>query len=88
MGLLSWQPLRVWGRTVLFPGFPMPNSRSRARRRWISKKYSLRRLWPVYLIMLLFCITSLAIVVLVLNDIDAPRGAQAQQRTPVPAAIR
>jgi hypothetical protein len=67
----------------------MPNSRSRARRRWISQKRSLRRRWPVYLILLLFCITSLAIVVLVLSDIDSPPGrAQAQQRAPVPAAIR
>ncbi|MDB4909311.1 MAG: hypothetical protein JWO39_134 [Gemmatimonadetes bacterium] len=67
----------------------MPNSRSRARRRWISRKRSFRRRWPVYVMLLIFCATALAIVVLVLIDIETPpRAAQAQQRRPVPAAIR
>jgi hypothetical protein len=67
----------------------MPNSRSRARRRWISKKYSLRYRWPVYVMLLLFCATAFAVVVLVLSDINTPaHRAQAQQRTAVPAAIR
>lgn len=67
----------------------MPSSRSRAKRRWISRKRSFRRRWPVYLIMLLFCATAVAILVLVAIDIDSPaRPAQAQQGTTVPAAIR
>jgi peptidoglycan/LPS O-acetylase OafA/YrhL len=65
----------------------MPNSRSQARRRWISKKRSLRRRWPVYVMMLLFCATAAAILVLVFIETPA-RPARAQQRAPVPSAIR
>jgi hypothetical protein len=43
----------------------------------------------VYLILLLFCATTVAILVLVIIDVETPaRGVAAQQRTPVPAAIR
>jgi hypothetical protein len=67
----------------------MPNSRSRAKRRWVSRKRSLRRRWPVYVMLLLFFATAFAIAVLVLIDIETPaRRVQAQQRTSVPAAIR
>ena len=67
----------------------MPPHRSSARRRWISRKHSLRRRWPVYVMMLLFCLTAAAVVILVLTDIETPaRGVQSQQRTSVPAVIR
>ena len=67
----------------------MPNKRSRAMRRWMSKKYSFRRRWPVYLAMTLICVTGAAFVILVLGDLDAPSRAQArQQKTTVPKAIR
>ena len=67
----------------------MPNKRSRAMRRWMSKKYSFRRRWPVYLAMTLICVTSIAVAVLIMGDIDAPARASArQQKTNVPKAIR
>jgi hypothetical protein len=78
----------IW-ENLLFRGPSMPSSRSSARRRWISRKYSWRRRWPVYVMMLLFCLTAAAVVVLVFTDIDSPvRSVQSQQRTPIPAVIR
>ena len=66
----------------------MPNKRSRARRRWLSKKYSLRRRWPVYLAMMLICITSVAVVILIMSDIDAPARPKGPQKAGIPRAIR
>ena len=66
----------------------MPNKRSRALRRWMSKKYSFRRRWPVYLVMMLICVTSIAVVILILGDIDAPAQARTPQKSGIPKAIR
>jgi hypothetical protein len=66
----------------------MPNKRSRALRRWMSKKRSFRRRWPVYLAMTLICVTSVAVVILIMGDIDAPSRATAPQKSNVPKAIR
>ena len=66
----------------------MPNKRSRALRRWMSKKYSFRRRWPVYLVMMLICVTGVAVVILVMGDIDAPAQAKTPQKNTIPRAIR
>jgi hypothetical protein len=67
----------------------MPNKRSRALRRWMSRKRSFRRRWPVYLSMALICVTSAAVVILIMmSDIDAPSQTKAPQQTNVPRAIR
>jgi hypothetical protein len=66
----------------------MPNKRSRAMRRWMSKKRSFRRRWPVYLVMTLICVTSIAVVVLIMGDIDAPARSRAPQKVNIPRAIR
>ena len=58
-------------------------------RRWMSKKRSFRRRWPVYLAMTLICVTGVAFVVLVMGDIDAPRARHdAEAGTSVPRAMR
>ena len=65
----------------------MPRSQSRADRHWISRNHSLRRRWPVYLMLLLLGIACIALVVLVFDGIDNPERSQGQS-APVPAAIR
>ena len=66
----------------------MPKSRSRINRRWISKKYSLRRRWPQYVMLLILCATSVAILVLTLDYGDtAGHHAQSQPRALAPTAI-
>jgi hypothetical protein len=66
----------------------MPNKRSRALRRWMSRKRSFRRRWPVYLAMTLICVTSVAIVILIMGDIATPPSTKASQKSTVPKAIR
>ena len=66
----------------------MSNKRSRALRRWMSKKRTFRRRWPVYLAMVLICITSVAVIVLIMSDIDAPSRTSAPQASSVPNVIR
>ena len=66
----------------------MPNKRSRALRRWMSKKHSFRRRWPVYLAMTLICVTSVAVLILIMGDIDAPSRTKAPKATAIPTAIR
>jgi hypothetical protein len=44
---------------------------SRAPLHWISRSRTFRRRWPVYLVMLLLCVTSAAIAILVVNNLDA-----------------
>ncbi len=66
----------------------MPKSRSRNNRRWISKKYSLRRRWPQYVMLLILCATSIAILVLTFNYGDTPEHhTQVQPRAVTPAAL-
>jgi len=57
-------------------------------RRWMSKKYSFRRRWPVYLAMTLICVTSVAFVVLLLSDIDGLARTSGPQHGSVPKAMR
>jgi hypothetical protein len=68
----------------------MPKSRRRgSRRRWISKRYSLRRRWPSYLILLILCATSVAILVLSVNYGDSSEHhAQVQPPAATPAVMR
>jgi len=67
----------------------MPTSRSYARRHWVSKRRSLRRRLPMFVTVLLCCLTGVAILLLVVDQFNSPASAsQSQQRTPVPAAIR
>ena len=47
---------------------------ARSRTIWHWKRKWLRR-WPVYVIMLLFCITGVALVFLVMNDLGATKVA-------------
>ena len=54
----------------------------------MSKKRSFRRRWPVYLAMTLICVTSVAVVILIMGDIDAPSRARTPQKSNVPKAIR
>ncbi len=65
----------------------MPETRSRARVRWASRKRSLRRRWKLYLIMILAIVTSAAIVVIIINNVDEPDNGK-KPATPVPKAIR
>lgn len=65
----------------------MPDTRSRARVRWASRKRSLRRRWKLYLIMILAIVTSAAIVVIIINNVDEPDNGKTPA-TPVPKAIR
>ncbi len=66
----------------------MPNKRSRVLRRWMSKKRSFRRRWPVYLAMTIICVTSVAVAILIMDDIEAPSRTNAPQSSIVPIAIR
>ncbi len=64
----------------------MPTATSnRARVRWASKKRKFRRRWPVYLVMLILCVTTVAIGIIVMNNVDEPAKTPP---TPVPKAIR
>jgi len=66
----------------------MPNKRSRALRRWMSKKHSFRQRWPFYLAMMLICVTSVAVVVLIMSGDEAPSRARTPAPATVPASIR
>jgi hypothetical protein len=72
----------------------MPDSQSRSTRthsgqHWISKKYSLRRRWPAYVMLLILCATSIAILVLTVQNGSSPgQDTQAPTRSGTPAAIR
>jgi hypothetical protein len=66
----------------------MATSRHQSRRRWISRKRSLRRRWPLYLMLLLLCITGMAILLLMLTQFDAPmRHARAAPRSSAPVSV-
>lgn len=65
----------------------MPPTRSRARARWASRKRSLRRRWKLYLVMILAIVTSAAIVVIIIHNVDEPDNGR-KPATPVPKAIR
>lgn len=64
----------------------MPNANSRSRVRWRSSKRSFRRRWPVYLVILVFCVTSVAIAIIVANNLE--EGPKKAPATPIPKAIR
>jgi peptidoglycan/LPS O-acetylase OafA/YrhL len=63
----------------------MPSSRNSARVRWASKKRRFRRRWPVYLVMLILCVTTVAIGIIIASNVDEPAKAAP---TPIPKAIR
>jgi len=45
--------------------------------RWTSNSRTFRRRWPVYLVMLLLCVTSAAIAIIVVNNLDATNSIEA-----------
>ena len=54
----------------------------------MSKKRTFSRRWPVYLTMVLICITSVAVLFLVMSDISAPSRTNAPQASSAPKGIR
>jgi hypothetical protein len=63
----------------------MHAARPRPRLRWASKKRAFRRRWPVYLTLVIICVTTVALAILIASDIDQPSKTPP---TPVPQAIR
>ena len=63
----------------------MPTTSSRARVRWASKKRTFRRRWPVYLVMLILGVTTVALAIIIMNNVEE---AAKTPPTPVPQAIR
>jgi predicted PurR-regulated permease PerM len=64
---------------------PTRTSSNRARVRWASKRRKFRRRWPVYLVMLIVCVTTVAIGIIIASNVDEPAKAAP---TPIPRAIR
>jgi peptidoglycan/LPS O-acetylase OafA/YrhL len=64
----------------------MPSTSNRARLRWASKKRRFSRRWPLYLVVIILAITTMALGVIIENNIDEP-PAKAKP-TPLPKVIR